>query len=102
MGETLRPLFDQLVVKELKAGEDVRESGLVMPATREDAKRPPQVGIVLAAGPGLDWWEGSGVQMPVKVGDKVMFHYSHGAPVVVAEEELLVLRVGMVLGVLEG
>jgi chaperonin GroES len=56
---------------------------------------------VLAVGPGLDWWDHVGVQMPVKRGDHVVFPASAGAWVEVEEERLLVCRVGELLGVLE-
>ena len=83
----LRPLFDQVVIKELEP-DRVRQSGLVVPpGTREP---PPQHGIVIAVGPGLDWWEQAGVKMPVA-----------GVWVEVEEERLLVCTVSEVLGVLD-
>ena len=94
----LRPLFDRVVVKELDS-DRVRRSGLVVPPGSHDP--PPQQGIVLAVGPGLDWWEQAGVEMPVEPGDHVVFPASAGAWVEVDEERLLVCRVGELLGVLE-
>ena len=83
----LRPLFDQVVIKELEP-DRVRQSGLVVPpGTREP---PPQHGIVIAVGPGLDWWEQAGVKMPVAPGDHVVFPASAGVWVEVEEERLLV------------
>jgi chaperonin GroES len=98
MRQQLRPLFDQVVIKELEP-DRVRRSGLVVPpGTREP---PPQHGIVLAVGPGLDWWGHVGVQMPVAPGDHVVFPAAAGVWVEVEEERLLVCRVGELLGVLE-
>jgi chaperonin GroES len=94
----LRPLFDQVVVKELDQ-DRVRRSGLVVPPGSHDP--PPQQGIVLAVGPGLDWWEQVGVEMPVQPGDHVVFPASAGVWVEIDEERLLVCRVGEILGVLE-
>jgi chaperonin GroES len=94
----LRPLFDQVVVKELDQ-DRVRSSGLVVPPGSHDP--PPQQGIVLAVGPGLDWWEQVGVEMPVQPGDHVVFPASAGVWVEVDEERLLVCRVGEILGTLE-
>ena len=94
----LKPLFDRVVVKELDQ-DRVRRSGLVVPPGSHDP--PPQQGIVLAVGPGLDWWEQVGVEMPVEPGDHVVFPASAGAWVEVDEERLLVCRVGELLGVLE-
>ena len=84
----LRPLFDQVVVKELVVPQGIDEP-------------PPQQGIVLAVGPGLDWWESTGVDMPVEPGDHVVFPSAAGVWVEIDEERLLVCRVGEILGVLE-
>src|SRR6185437_4672377 len=66
----LRPLFDQIVIKELDQ-DRVRRSGLVVPPGTHEP--PPEQGIVLAVGPGLDWWASAGVEMPIEVGDHVVF-----------------------------
>lgn len=94
----LRPLFDQIVIKELDQ-DRVRRSGLVVPAGSHEP--PPQQGIVLAIGPGLDWWEHVGVEMPVQPGDHVVFPASAGVWVEIDEERLLVCEVTELLGVLE-
>jgi chaperonin GroES len=94
----LRPLFDRIVIKELEP-ERMRQSGLVVPAGTNEP--PPQHGIVLAVGQGVDWWEHAGVSMPVKPGDHVVFPASAGVWVEVEEERLLICRVGEILGVLD-
>jgi chaperonin GroES len=94
----LRPLFDRVVIKELDQ-DRMRRSGLVVPAGSHDP--PPQHGIVLAVGPGLDWWEQAGVEMPIQAGDHVVFPASAGSWIEVDEERLLVCRVTELLGVLE-
>jgi chaperonin GroES len=94
----LRPLFDQVVLKELDT-DRMRSSGLVVPPGSREL--PPQQGIVLSVGPGLDWWAQAEVEMPVSVGDHVVFPASAGVWVEVDEERLLVCRVGEILGVLE-
>ena len=96
--QQLRPLFDQVVIKELDP-DRVRRSGLLLPPGEHQS--PPQHGIVLAIGPGLDWWGSVGVKMPVAPGDHVVFPASAGVWVEVEEERLLVCRVGQLLGVLE-
>ena len=53
------------MIKELDP-DRVRRSGLVLPPGEHES--PPQHGIVLAVGPGLDWWGSVGVKMPVKAG----------------------------------
>jgi chaperonin GroES len=96
--QQLRPMFDQVVIKELEP-DRVRRSGLLLPPGEHET--PPQQGIVLAVGPGLDWWSGMGIKMPVAPGDHVVFPGSAGVWVDVEEERLLVCRVGQLLGVLE-
>jgi chaperonin GroES len=98
MRQQLRPLFDRIVIKELDP-DRIRRSGLVVPAGSDEP--PPQHGIVLAVGPGLDWWDHVGVQMPVQPGDHVVFPASAGVWVEVEEERLLVCRVAELLGVLD-
>lgn len=98
MNHLLRPIFDRVIIKELEP-DRIRNSGLVVPPGSHEP--PPQHGIVLAIGPGLDWWEGAGVRMPVKPGDHVVFPAAAGTWVEVEEEKLLVCRVGELLGVLE-
>ena len=98
MRQQLRPLFDRIVIKELEP-DRVRRSGLVVPPGMHEP--PPQHGIVLAVGPGLDWWAQVGVKMPVEPGDHVVFPASAGAWVEVEEERLLVCRVSELLGVME-
>ncbi|MDQ2623120.1 MAG: co-chaperone GroES family protein [Actinomycetota bacterium] len=94
----LKPLFDRVVIKELEPGQ-MRKSGLVVPPGTTE--KPPQHGIVLDVGQGVDWWVAAGVKMPVKRGDHVVFPAEAGAWVEVDDERLLVCRVTELLGVLD-
>jgi len=94
----LRPLFDRVVIKELEP-DRIRQSGLLVPPGSHEP--PPHHGIVLAVGPGLDWWEHVGVKMPVRPGDHVVFPRSAGVWVEIEDERLLVCRVREILGVIE-
>jgi chaperonin GroES len=98
MRQELRPLFDRVVIKELDP-DRMRRSGLIVPPGSNEP--PPQHGIVLRVGQGLDWWESVGVKMPVVPGDHVVFPASAGVWIEIEEERLLVCRVGELLGVLE-
>lgn len=98
MPHRLKPLFDRVVIKELEP-DRVRRSGLLIPPGTDEP--PPQQGIVLDVGQGIDWWEAAGVAMPVSVGDHVVFPASAGTWVEIDEERLLVCRVSELLGVLE-
>lgn len=98
MPDLLRPIFDRVVIKELEP-DRMRRSGLVVPPGASEP--PPQHGIVLSVGPGLDWWEPAGVKMPVKAGDHVVFPAQAGTWIDIEEERLLVCRVGELLGVID-
>jgi chaperonin GroES len=63
------PLGDRVVVKQTKQDE-VRASGLVIPDT---AREKPQMGDVIAVGPGR--FDDNGKRLPIdlKVGDRVLY-----------------------------
>jgi chaperonin GroES len=96
MPDVLRPLFDQVVVKELEP-DRMRKSGLLVPEGTHDV--PPNEGIVLAVGEGPP--ELPDFKMPVSPGDHVVFPRSAGVWVEVEDERLLVCRVREILGVIE-
>ncbi len=65
----LVPLGDRIVVKQSKQ-EEVRASGLVIPDT---AREKPQMGEVIAVGPGRIDDSGKRVSIDVKTGDRVLY-----------------------------
>lgn len=64
-------------------------SGIVLPDT---AKEKPQVGLVMAVGPGTTDEKGNKVPMAVKVGQKVMYKKWGGNEVKVNNEEWLLVE----------
>ena len=100
MRKTLRPLFDRIIVKELE-NERVRKSGITLPDTMSGLEAQPQHGIIIAVGPGLDWWESQSIEMPVTIGDHIVFPRMAGTWIEVDEERLLSLRVGEIVAVVE-
>jgi chaperonin GroES len=92
----LQPLGDRVVVK-AKEDDDARTpSGLVIPDT---AKEKPQLGEVLAVGPG-DFQDGERVPMDVKVGDLVVYSKYGGTEVKYEGEDYLILSARDVLAVI--
>ena len=63
----IKPLSDRVVVK-AEAAEEKTASGIILPDT---AKEKPQMGKIVAIGPGKISDSGSSIKMTVKVGDKV-------------------------------
>jgi chaperonin GroES len=96
MPDVLRPIFDQVVIKELEP-DRMRKSGLLVPQGTHDL--PPNEGIVLAVGDGPP--DLPDFKMPVRPGDHVVFPRSAGVWVEVEDERLLVCRVRELLGVID-
>jgi chaperonin GroES len=63
------PLGDRVVVKQTRQDE-VRASGLVIPDT---AREKPQLGVVIAVGPGRLDDNGKRVAIDLRVGDRVLY-----------------------------
>ena len=94
----LKPLGDRIVVQPKEEDESRTPSGLVIPDT---AKEKPQLGEVLAAGPG-NWNEDGDERIPldVKVGDLVFYSKYGGTEVKYEGEDYLILSARDVLAVL--
>ena len=84
----LQPLGDRVVVKSDGAQDTRTPSGLVIPDT---AKEKPQMGEVVAAGPGALNDDGERLPMDVKVGDTVLYSKFAGTEVKLEGVEYLVL-----------
>ncbi len=87
------PLGDRVVVKQVRQ-EEVRASGLVIPDT---VREKPQLGEVIAVGPGRLDENGKRIPMDLKVGDRVLYAKYSGQEVPRGvlgseEEEFLVLK----------
>ncbi|MCI8879734.1 MAG: co-chaperone GroES [Clostridiaceae bacterium] len=92
----LKPLSDRVVIKMVEA-EETTASGIILAGS---AKEKPQVAEVLAVGPG-GVVDGKEVVMQVKVGDKVITSKYSGTEVKIDGEELIVVRQGDILAVVE-
>ncbi len=84
----LQPLGDRVVVKAEEDLESRTPSGLVIPDT---AKEKPQIGSVIAVGPGALDDDGDRLPMDVKEGDKVLYSKYAGTEVKLGGNEYLVL-----------
>lgn len=93
----IKPLFDYVLVKPLQA-EQTTPSGIVLPDT---AKEKPQMGEVMAVGPGGLNDEGKILPMLIKVGHKVLYKKWGGNEVKVGTEEWLLIEQKDVMAVVE-
>ena len=97
--QNLKPLFDNVLIKPLEAQEKTA-SGIILP---DSAKEKPQIGTIMAVGPGKTDKDGKKQSMAVAVGDKVMYKKWGGNEVKVGQEEWTLVSQDDILAiVLEG
>ena len=90
----LNPLSDRVVIQP-QAAEEKAASGIILPDT---AKEKPQVGKVVAAGPGKISDAGQLIKMTVKKGDKVLYGKYSGSEI--EGGDLLIMRESDILATL--
>ena len=93
-----RPLHDRVVVKRIDA-EEKSAGGIIIPDT---AKEKPSQGEIIAVGPGGRDESGKLIPIDVKVGDRVLFGKWSGTEVKIDGEDLLIMKVDDIMGVVEG
>lgn len=92
---TVKPLADRVFVK-VSASEEKTSGGLYLPDT---AKEKPQVGEVVALGPGRRNDDGSRQEMEIGVGDKVLYSKYAGTDIKLGTEEYVLLSEKDILAV---
>lgn len=93
----LRPLDDRIVIKQSEA-EEKTAGGIILPDT---AKEKPQIGTVVATGPGKVLDDGTRAKMSVKEKDEVIYAKYIGSDVEIDGEKCVILRESDVLGIVE-
>mgnify|MGYP000900043414 FL=1 len=91
---TIKPLGDRVVIKMIET-EETTQSGIVLPGT---AKEKPQVGEIVAVGPG-GLVDGKEVTMQVKVGDRVLISKYAGTEVKMHNVEYTILKQSDILAI---
>ena len=95
----LKPLGDRVLIKPIFE-EEKTKGGILLPDTV--SKEKPQMGEVLAVGPGGTDKEGKVVPLTVKVGDKVVYAKYSGTDIKGDdEEEYLILSEKDILAIFE-
>lgn len=92
----IRPLGDRVVVKVIKL--EKTSGGIVLPET---AQEKPQLGEVIAAGPGRLDEDGKRLPMDVKKGDRILFAKYAGTEVKLEGDEFLLISEKDVLGIVD-
>ena len=93
----LRPLDDGVVLKQLDA-EGKSSGGIILPET---AKEKPQIGKVVAVGPGKVLDNGKQSKLTVKKNDEVIYGKYAGNEVELDGEKYVILRESEILGIVE-
>lgn len=84
----LKPLGDRVIIKQDEA-ETTTASGLYLAG---DSKEKPQTGTVLAVGEGRLDKDGNRMEVPVKVGDRVVYSKYGGNQILCDDEEVLIVK----------
>ena len=93
----LKPLDNRVVIEQLEA-EEKSSGGIYLPDT---AKEKPQIGKVVAVGPGALLDDGKRAAMSVKKGDEVIYGKYVGNDVEVDGKKYVILRETDLLGIVE-
>ena len=94
---SFRPLHDRVLVKRVKE-EEKTKGGIIIPDT---VKEKPQVGKVVAVGPGARGDDGKVTPLDVKAGDRVLFGKWSGSEVTIDGEELIIMKESDILGIVD-
>ncbi len=93
---SIKPLFDNVLVKPLEA-EEKTASGIILP---DSAKEKPQMGQVVAVGPGNVTPKGEKMPMFLKVGDKVMYKKWGGDEIKDNGEDYIMVKQSDILAII--
>jgi chaperonin GroES len=92
-----RPLHDRVLVRRIEADEKTA-GGIIIPDT---AKEKPSQGEVIAVGPGGRDETGKLIPIDIKSGDRVLFGKWSGTEVKIDGEDLMIMKEGDILGVID-
>lgn len=95
MSTTIKPLDDRLVVSRVDA-EEKTAGGIVLPSSSQEK---PQIGEIIAAGPGKLLDNGKRSGMDVKVGDKVYFGKYSGTEIKVDDQDVIIMKESDILAI---
>ncbi|MHC4637137.1 MAG: co-chaperone GroES [Planctomycetota bacterium] len=93
----LRPLDDRVVIKQSEA-EEKTAGGIILP---DAAKEKPQIGKIVATGPGKILDNGKRGSMSVKKNDKVIYSKYMGNDVEVDGVQYVILKESDILGIID-
>ena len=92
----IKPLSDRVVVRP-KEAEEKTASGIILPDT---AQEKPQIGEIMAIGPGKVSDNGALIDMSVKAGDNILYGKYSGTEIAFEGNDLLIMRESDILAIL--
>jgi len=92
----IKPLSDRVIIQ-AQEPEEKTASGIILPDT---AKEKPQIGKVIAIGPGKTNDSGNLDKMTLKKGDKVLYGKYSGTEITFEGMDLLIMRESDILAIL--
>ncbi len=93
----IQPLFDYVLIKPLE-GEEKTAAGIYLP---DSVKEKPQIGLVMAIGPGAIDDKGKVIKMQVKKSQKVVYKKWGGNEVKIKGQELLLVEQKDILAIVK-
>lgn len=93
----IRPLDDQVVIKPSEA-EEKTAGGILLP---DAAREKPQIGKVVAVGPGKILEDGKRAKMNVKKNDEVVYPKYIGSDIEIDGQKYIILKEDNILGIIE-
>ncbi len=93
----IKPLFDNVLIRPVDA-QNKTASGIILP---DSAKEKPQIGVVMAIGPGKVGPKGDKHPVVVKAGQKVMYKKWGGQEIKVDNEEWTLVGQDDILAIVE-
>ena len=96
MALNLTPLGDRVIIEPSDDEAQTSPGGIIIPDT---AKEKPQQGEVIAAGPGRTTDEGKVIDMPVKVGQTVIYSKYAGTEYTEDGNDYLIVRESDILAI---
>ena len=91
-----KPTADRVIIKP-ESAEETTKSGIVLP---DAAQEKPQIGTIMAVGPGKTSDTGDLVKMSLKKGDKVLYGKYSGTEIAVDGDDVLIMRESDILATL--
>lgn len=94
----LKPLDDRVVIEIKEELAEKNVGGIIIPDT---AKEKPQIGEIIAVGPGKMNDEGKIIPLSLKVGDKILYSKYGGTEIDIEDKKYLIISSSDILAIIK-